>query len=135
VLENFLDFFSDDVTAALIDAMCGKGLLDRNPTFIKAFWNFCDNLPTFMKSTPRFLAPQAFKSRDEALAAVVDWQAWANENFDPDTVDAEGDDPFWGFKFFRERFSTFVYDMGFDARDIASMEMGFLLGYVGTTVL
>jgi hypothetical protein len=73
VMENFVDFVSDNVTAALIDAMCGKGLLDRNPTFTKAFWTFWDNLPTFMKKTPRFLAPQEYKSRDEALAAVVDW--------------------------------------------------------------
>ena len=74
MLEDFLDFFINDVTAALLDAMCGKGLLKRNPTFTSAFRTFCDNLPTFMKRVPRFLAPQAYNARDEALLAVADWQ-------------------------------------------------------------
>lgn len=131
MLHNFLDFFINDITAALLDAMCGKGLLERNPAFTGAFWTFCDNLPTFMKRIPRFLAPQAYNARQEVLAAVADWQTWASENFDANTtpLDEDGDDPLWGSKFFRERFSTFVYDMGFDARDMASMELGFLLGY------
>jgi hypothetical protein len=134
VLEDFLDFFVYDVTSALLDAMCGKGLVERNPNFPRAFGIFCDSLPTYMKRTPRFLAPQAYKARDEVLEAVVDWQTWANENFDAKTtpLDVDGDDPFWGSKFFRERFSTFVYDMGFEARDIAAMELGFLFGYVNT---
>ena len=135
VLDDFIDFFSNEVQGAQIDAMCGKALIERNPGFTKAFWIFCDNLPTFMKRTPRLLAPQAYKAREEVIAAVVDWQTWASDNFDPNTtpLDKDGDDPFWGSKFFRERFSTFVYDMGFDPRDIATMETGLLLGYVLST--
>jgi hypothetical protein len=45
VLDNFLDFFSNDVTAALLDAMGGKGLLERNFAFTGAFWTFCDKPP------------------------------------------------------------------------------------------
>jgi hypothetical protein len=132
LLENFLDFFTNDVMAALLDAMCGKGLLKRNPAFTGVFWTLCDNLQTFMKRKPRFLVPQVYNAREEALAAVVDWQTWASENFDANTtpLDEDGDDPLWGSAFFRERFSTFVYDMGFGARDMASMELGFLFGYV-----
>ncbi|KAF1951449.1 cytochrome P450 [Byssothecium circinans] len=130
VLNNFLDFFSNDVTAALLDSMCGKGLLERNPAFTRAFFTFCDNFPTFLKRTPQFLAPRAYSAREEVLAAVIDWQTWASENFDANTtpLDEDGDDPLWGTAFFRERFSTFVHEMGFDARDMASMELGFLVG-------
>ena len=132
VLENFLDFFTNDVTAALLDAICGKGLLKRNPSFPQSFWIFCDNIPTFMKRTPQFMAPKAYKAREEVLAAMMDWQKWADENFNEGTtlLDENGDDPFWGTSFFRDRFSTFVYEMGFDVRDMASMELGFLFGYV-----
>jgi hypothetical protein len=132
VLDNFLDFFSNDVTAALLNAMRSKGLLERNPAFTRAFWTFCDNLPTFMKRTPRFLAPNAYAAREEVLAAVVDWQTWASKNFNANTtpLDEDGNDPLWGSAFFREKFSTFVYDMGFDVRDMASMELGFLFGCV-----
>jgi hypothetical protein len=130
MLEDFRDFFVYDVTAALIDAMCGKGLIQRNPAFLMAFGIFCDNLPTFMKRTPRFLASQKYKARDEALEAVLGWQTWASKNFDPNStsLDDDGDDPLWGSAFFRERFTTFVHDLGFDARDIAAMELGFLFG-------
>ncbi|KAF2821982.1 cytochrome P450 [Ophiobolus disseminans] len=130
MIDKFLDFFIHDVTAALLDAMCGKGLLERNPTFTGAFWTFCDNLPTFMKRTPRFLAPRAIQAREEVLAAVADWHMWASESFDEKVtlLDADGDDPFWGSKFFRERFSAFIHDLGFEARDMASMDLGFLFG-------
>jgi hypothetical protein len=62
----------------------------------------------------------------------VDWQTWASEIFDANTtpLDEDGDNPLWGSKFFRERFSTFVYDMGFDTRNAACNELGFLFGYV-----
>lgn len=132
VLEDFVDFFCNTVIAAFIDGLCGKGLLERNPWFTGPFWTLCDNLPIYMNGTPRFIAPKVFKARDDVLEAVVDWQAWANENFDEHTtpLDEDGDDPFWGSKFFRERFNTFVHDMGFDPRDVAAMELGFLFGYV-----
>jgi hypothetical protein len=132
MLDDFRDFFINDVTAALLDAMCGTGLLERTPSFIHAFGIFCDNLPTYMKGMPRLLARKAYTARDDALEAVVNWQTWASENFDANStpLDEDGDDAFWGSKFFRERFSTFVHDMGFDARDIAAMELGFLFGYV-----
>lgn len=132
ILDNFLDLFSNDVSASLLNAMCGKGLIERNPKFTRAFWIYCDSLSTFMKQTPRFLAPQAYNARKEVLAAVADWQTWASQNFDANTttVDENGDDAFWGTSFFRERFSTFVYEMGFEPRDMASMELGFLFGYV-----
>jgi len=125
-----MDFFVYDVTVALIDAMCGKGLIQRNLTFPTAFGIFCDNLLTFMKRTPRFLASRIYKARDEVLEAVLDWQTWASENFDPNStpLDEDGDDPLWGSTFFRERFTTFVHEMGFNARDIAAMELGFLFG-------
>jgi hypothetical protein len=132
ILDDFQDFFVNDVTAALLDAMCGKGLLERNLRFTCAFGKSCNNLPTSMKGMPQFLALKAHDAREDVLAAVVDWQTWASENFDANTtpLDEDGDDPFWGFKFFRERFSTFVYDVGFEPRDIASMELGFLFSRV-----
>lgn len=130
IMDDFLDFFVEDVTGSLVDSLCGKGLLKRHPDFLPAFWTFCDNLPTYMKGTPKFLAPQAYKAKQKVVEAVRDWQLWASEHFDPTStpLNEDGDDPFWGSKFFRERFSIFVYDMGFEPKDISSMELGFLLG-------
>jgi len=85
-----------------------------------------------MKRTPQLFAPGAYEAQAEAIAAVKDWQVWASEQFDATTtkLDENGDDPFWGAKFFRERYSAFVYDLGFDPSDMASLELGFLLGFV-----
>jgi cytochrome P450 len=130
VLDDFIDYFAVHVTSALVDSLCGKGLIERNPSFPKAFWAVCENFSTYMKGYPQIIAPQAFKARSEALAAIKDWQNWAAEHYDAETtpVNEDGDDEFWGSKFFRERYSTFVYDMGFDPADMASNELGFLFG-------
>jgi hypothetical protein len=97
MLDDFRDFFTNDVTAGLLDAMCGTGLLERNSSFTHAFGIFCDNLPTFLKGMPRFLAREAYNARDNVLAAVVDWQTWANGKFDAKTtpLDEDGDGTFW----------------------------------------
>jgi hypothetical protein len=105
-----------------------KDSLNAIPHLPELSGHSATNLPTVMKRKPRFLAPRAYAVREEVLAAVVDLQTWASENFDANTtpLDEDGNDPLWGSAFFRERFSTFVYDMGFDARDMTSMELGFL---------
>jgi len=94
--------------------MCGKALLERSPAFTRAFWTFYDNLSTFMKRMPRFLAPQLYNARGEVLAAVVDWKTRAGEYFDANTIplDEDGDDPLRGSEFFRKRFSTFFLRFG-----------------------
>jgi hypothetical protein len=65
MLENFIKFFVYDVTTALLDALCGKGLLERNPAFLEAFGIFCNNLLTYIKRTPR-----VFKAREEVLKGL-----------------------------------------------------------------
>ncbi|PSN63612.1 cytochrome P450 [Corynespora cassiicola Philippines] len=129
LLDDFLDLFVDEVVLAQLDAMCGTGLVQRNPGFPKTFWTFCDNLQTFMKRTPPIFAKKAYKAQEEAIAGVKNWQMWASEHFnDTTSLDENGDDQFWGSKFFRERYSEFVFGLGFDPADVAAMELGFLLG-------
>ncbi|KAF2655720.1 hypothetical protein K491DRAFT_716013 [Lophiostoma macrostomum CBS 122681] len=130
VLDDFITYFTTHITPALVDSLCGPGLISRNPTFPQDFWTVCENFPTYMKGYPQMLFPRAFKARQQALEAIKDWQTWASSQYDADTtpVNEDGDDAFWGSKFFRERYATFVYDMGFDAADMASNELGFLFG-------
>lgn len=48
----------------------------------------------------------------------------ARDHFDAPPIDAEGDDPFYGSSFFRERHQTFFQMDGFDYDAIASEDFG-----------
>lgn len=58
------------------------------------------------------------------LNAVKIWQQHARDNFDDTAVAADGDDPFWGSSFFRERQEMFLEMDGFDYDAIASEDFG-----------
>lgn len=58
------------------------------------------------------------------MDAVKVWQQHARENFTGSAVDADGDDPFWGSSFFRERHGMFLQMDGFDHNAIASEDFG-----------
>ncbi|ROW11809.1 hypothetical protein VPNG_04993 [Cytospora leucostoma] len=75
---------------------------------------------------PRFMIPKAHQARQRALAAVLDWQAWAMENFTPEAVDDGGNDPFWGSSFFRERQELFLGMDGFFHDALASVDLSFI---------
>ncbi|KAF2746815.1 cytochrome P450 [Sporormia fimetaria CBS 119925] len=125
---DLMEFFQNDVTAAVVDAMCGTHLLEANPGFLEDFWAIDHNVMTLFTRASRFFASQAEAARDRALAAVKNWHQWARYNFDPDSVGPDGDDPYWGTKFFRDRQNMFLGMDGFNADAVASQELAFLWG-------
>lgn len=125
---DFMDLFHNEVTSSVIDAMCGPFLIDQNPSFLQNLWTLDHNVMTLFARTPNILAPQAHASRDAALAAIKNWHTWARQNFDPSSISADGDDPYWGTKFFRERQDMFYRMEGFDANAVASQELAFIWG-------
>jgi hypothetical protein len=126
--DDFMDLFHNEVTSAVMDAMCGTFLIEQNPSFIKNLWTLDHNVMMLFTRTPRILAPWAHASRDSALAAVRDWHTWARENFDPTSIGPDGDDPYWGTRFFRERQDMFYGMGGFNADAVASQELAFIWG-------
>jgi hypothetical protein len=73
---------------------------------------------------PWFFAPRAYASRQRVLDAVKLWQQHARENFTDSAVQADGDDPFWGCRFFRDRQKMFLEMDGFDHDAIVSEDFG-----------
>lgn len=57
---------------------------------------------------PWFLAPGAYAARKRVLNAVKIWQQHARDHYDDSTMGTDGDDPFWGSSFFRERHEMFL---------------------------
>ncbi|KAE8349703.1 cytochrome P450 [Aspergillus coremiiformis] len=132
--DNFLDLFLYDITSSALDSLCGRYLLQRHPEFLKDLWTLDDNLWKLLWRFPRFLAPASYTAQDRALTALKDWHTWAQENFDPASVDEHGDDPYWGTQFFRDRQKTFQAMDGFDADATASQDLAFLWGATNNVI-
>jgi hypothetical protein len=125
-LSDLQEIFKGDLTAAAVDALTGPALQHRHPDFVKNLWALDHRIMSFTFNVPRFLNRTAWIAREKAMTAIKDWHKWARDNFDPSTIDENGDDPFWGSGFFRERCDMFSNMDGFDWDAIASQELSFI---------
>ncbi|RAL09369.1 cytochrome P450 [Aspergillus homomorphus CBS 101889] len=133
--DNFVTFFEQELTAPFLNSLCGDYLLRAHPDFLANRWTFENNIWSMIFGLPRFLAPRAYRARDGALRALKDWHVWALQNFDPALVDADGDDPVWGSKFFRERKTIFDTIDGFDLDAIATHDLAFIWGTTNNSII
>jgi hypothetical protein len=125
-ISDFLDIFKSDLTAAVVESMAGPALMQRHPSFAKDMWAIDENVIGFVLRQPRFMNRKAHQARDRALSAVLEWQSWARENFTPDSIVEDGNDPFWGSSFFRERHEMFSKMDGFSPEAIACEDLSFI---------
>ncbi|KAL4973416.1 cytochrome P450 [Aspergillus desertorum] len=108
-LPDFMHLFESEVSGALMDALCGKHLLHRNPDFLRDLWQLDRHLDTLFKGiSPNLCSENSF----------------ARENFEPSGTEPSGDDPFWGSRFFRDRQKIFLEMDGMDYDAIASEDFG-----------
>ncbi|KAI0443655.1 cytochrome P450 [Xylaria telfairii] len=121
---DLMPLVGDEATTSIINALCGPYLLALSPDFLKSFWNFDRNLQTYLRGIPWFLTPKAYADRKKVLDAVKTWQQHARAHFVESAIGADGDDPFWGCSFFRERHKMFLDMDGFDCAAIASQDFG-----------
>ncbi|OTA83033.1 hypothetical protein M434DRAFT_36900 [Hypoxylon sp. CO27-5] len=121
---DLMKVVGDEATISIVNALCGPHLLRLNPHFLQDFWDFDRNLQTYLQGLPWFLAPRAYAVRKRVLNAVKIWQQHARDHYSDSAVGADGDDPFWGSSFFRERQEMFLEMDGFDYDAIASEDFG-----------
>ncbi|PLB54898.1 cytochrome P450, partial [Aspergillus steynii IBT 23096] len=133
--DNFLDLFHYEVTSSCVDSLCGTYLREHNPDFIKNMWTFDKNVWWLICRIPRFLAPGPHLARDQMLGALKSWSSWAQKDFDSASIDTNGDDPYWGSKFFRLRQEMFQSMSGFAADAIASQNLAFIWGAVNNSMV
>ncbi|KAI2615584.1 cytochrome P450 [Hypoxylon sp. NC1633] len=122
--DDLMKVVGDEATVSILNALCGPYLLSLNPNFLQDYWDFDRNLQTYLQGVPWFLAPKAYTARKRVLNAVKIWQQHARDHFNDSAVVADGDDPFWGSSFFRERQEMFLEMDGFDYAAIASQDFG-----------
>ncbi|CAG8975898.1 hypothetical protein HYALB_00006515 [Hymenoscyphus albidus] len=118
------DIVVNEAAVSIFNALCGPYLLKLNPNFLQDYWDFDRNLQTYLQGIPWFLAPRAYAVRHRVLRAVQDWQQHARDRFKESDIGDDGDDPFWGTSFFRERQKMFLEMDGFDYTAIASEDFG-----------
>ncbi|KAI1312744.1 cytochrome P450 [Xylaria venustula] len=119
-------FLQDCVFRSSVESLMGPKILEIAPTIVKDFWAFDYNVSSFLRRLPRWLIPNAYKSRDRLLAGIKKWHAYANQHYScsrigPDDPDWE---PFFGSKLVRARqdYALKMPPMNADAR--ASEDMG-----------
>lgn len=123
-----MDVFQQEVSGAVIDAMCGTFLLEHYPDFTRDLWTLDNSIMDLFIRKPKLMARGAHHARDRALGAVKSWHAWARSSFDAGSIDSDGDDPYWGSKFFRNRQKMFLDMTGFNEDAVASQELAFIWG-------
>ncbi|PHH79134.1 hypothetical protein CDD82_2573 [Ophiocordyceps australis] len=126
-LSDFMSIFKSHLTAASIDSFA-PALLARHPHFAHDLWAIDQGVLRLWLRVPRFFNLTAHRARDRALDALFDWHAWARDNFCSESIDEQGNDPFWGLSFFRERQRVFSNMDGFDGRAMASEDLAFFWG-------
>lgn len=127
---DLLDLFKANLSAATMDSLVGPGLLQRHQGFVNDLWAIDKGIVCLLLNAPRFVNAEAHKARDRALSALCDWQDWARQNFNPESIDEGGDDPFWGSSYFRTRQETCMRMDGFSNDAIASENLSLIWGYV-----
>ncbi|KAI9743465.1 MAG: hypothetical protein M1818_002777 [Claussenomyces sp. TS43310] len=121
---DFLQFFQ---FTASTNTLVGPRILESNPNFIRAFWDYDAAFMTLLQGAPRFWARKGWDARDQCLRATKEWLASATSNLDADLTAKE--DPDWeqnfGHRLMRTRNQALVdYGVSFEGR--AAMHMGLI---------
>ena len=129
-LPNLYFFLRTLVFPAAAEALCGKALLDLNPTFTANFWEYDGNVPKFLQGWPRWLRPGMYRNRDKMLRSIRKWHEHAHAHSDCTRLgpaDPEWDE-YFGSKYIRARHSAWleldVFREDLDAR--ASSDLGLM---------
>lgn len=123
---DLVRLLTHQLIAASVDALTGPMFMEKNPTFAEDTWTIDEYTIRLLLKLSRFLIPKAHQVRDRALEAVLNWRAWANDNFSPDLIDGDGNDPFWGCSVFCKRNALFSTIDGFCDRAMASEELSLI---------
>lgn len=124
--DDFMVLFKKDLTAVVLNTLCGQHLLQLSSKFLTDFWEFNDSIIHFLTLHKRLISNRKHEARNNALFAIEKWQRAAAQNFDSVMTDSSGADAWWGSAFFRERYAVMQRLEGYDSKAMASQELAFL---------
>ncbi|KAF7155431.1 hypothetical protein CNMCM5623_007502 [Aspergillus felis] len=104
-LPGLYSFWKSRIFHAAVKALFGPYLLSLTPSFEEDFWEYVDEIPTLMKSMPRWMVPKAYGARDRVFAAVKTWHRFARAHSDYRQNSPEDPDwdEYWGSSWLKVR--------------------------------
>jgi cytochrome P450 len=126
-LPDLYAFLRGEMFHAACEGLLGERIFEVCPNFSREFWEFDKHLITYLRRTPRWMAPKAYAARDRALASMQKWyeQARAKLDYrDPALAGVEYE-PIWGSRLMRMRAEMFD-NAGFSLEGSVCMDLGFL---------
>lgn len=126
-LPDLCAFLRDDMFHAACTGLLGERFFELCPGFARDFWDFDSRVLTYLRRTPRWMAPQAYAVRDRLLDSVKTWYKHARAQLDyrdPSLADVEYE-PVWGARLMRARAEMFE-NAGFSLDGCASQDLGFV---------
>jgi cytochrome P450 len=126
-LPDLYAFLRDEMFHAACTGLLGEHIFSVCPEFAREFWAFDSHLLTYLRRTPRWLAPGAYAARDRVLASLKKWYTHARETLDYRDPSLRGVEyePVWGARLMRARAEMFD-EAGFSLDGAVSMDLGFV---------
>lgn len=123
---DLFKWLREELTTAMLRAMCGDHLLRLNADFVKELWDFDRNLSVLAKRYPRCVFPGPYRKRDGCLQALKRWYGFITAYVDAegDGAGEEGWHEFYGVEMFREKHRMWQKMPGMDADSAAAMDLG-----------
>ncbi|KAH6623804.1 cytochrome P450 [Chaetomium tenue] len=126
-LPDLYAFLRGEMFHAACEGLLGERIFEVCPDFSREFWEFDTHLITYLRRTPRWMAPRAYAARDRVLASLQKWYEHARAKLDyrdPALAGVEYE-PIWGSRLMRMRAEMFD-NAGFSLEGCVSMDLGFL---------
>ncbi|KAH7082811.1 cytochrome P450 [Paraphoma chrysanthemicola] len=96
-------FLRDVLFDCGVVSIFGQQMLDLNPDLCKDFWEYDTNIGFLALGMPRWMRPDAPKSRDRMVASMKRWRQHALKNDKPGSSDDATWDPAWGLGAIKRR--------------------------------
>lgn len=126
-IPDLFAFLREEMFRAACTSLVGERFFELCPDFVKDFWDFDRQVLTYLRRTPRWMAPKAFAVRDRLLASIKKWRKYARDHLpydDPSLAGVEYE-PIWGARLMRVRAEMFD-KAGASPDGCASMDLGLL---------
>ncbi len=121
-------FFETHVSASVLQAVFGEGLLATCPGLVQDLWKLDVSIVDMSRRYPRFWIPAAYRTRDKLLLEIKKWHATLGKGDKEPFDDAADMEPWprWATKMARERYKMLKTTTAQDGDSVASTDLAFI---------
>ena len=124
-MPDLFPFFQDIVGTPTLLSIFGPSIFRVYPTFAEDIFHYDKLFPRYATGLPRSIMRKEYAFRDRLVKRIMDWYAYARENFDVSESDGDGDgDPVWGSALMKHRQDTILKVDNHDDEALARLDLG-----------